>query len=205
MTRSVAISSHLSTFEACMPSSLGPFLVPSSHPPWPIIEAHWQPLLQEALLRNPAWWTPLLLNSCIDCGWSTTFLRTLHSLPRIFFKDIFDLGHFFFFFLKSSLNLLQNCFRFPFLVFWPWGTWVLSSLTRDQTSAPCIGRQSLNHWTIRKIPLPWILVYFQMYIAISKARFVSCNNFTLRKQYIRDQYYQKFGREERKLFIISSS
>ena len=30
--------------------------------------------------------------------------------------------------------------------------WHLSSLTRDQTDTPCIGRQSLNHWTTREVP-----------------------------------------------------
>ena len=28
--------------------------------------------------------------------------------------------------------------------------WDLSSLTRDETHAHCIGRQSLNHWTTRE-------------------------------------------------------
>ena len=28
-----------------------------------------------------------------------------------------------------------------------------SSWTRDQTCVPCIGRQILNHWTIREVPL----------------------------------------------------
>ena len=28
--------------------------------------------------------------------------------------------------------------------------WDLSSLTRDRTHIPCIGRQSLNHWTTGK-------------------------------------------------------
>ena len=33
----------------------------------------------------------------------------------------------------------------------------LSSLTRDQTHTPCIGRQNLNHWTTRKVtPTPAI-------------------------------------------------
>ena len=30
-------------------------------------------------------------------------------------------------------------------------TWDFSMLTRDQTNAICIGRQSLNHWTTREI------------------------------------------------------
>ena len=32
----------------------------------------------------------------------------------------------------------------------------LSLLTRDQTSVPCIGRQTLNHWTTRKIPINYL-------------------------------------------------
>ena len=31
--------------------------------------------------------------------------------------------------------------------------WDLSSLTRDQTHVPCIGRQILNHWTTREVPV----------------------------------------------------
>ena len=32
------------------------------------------------------------------------------------------------------------------------GMWYLSSLTRNQTCAPCIGRWSLNQWTTREVP-----------------------------------------------------
>ena len=32
------------------------------------------------------------------------------------------------------------------------GTWDLRSPTRDQTHAPCVARQILNHWTTREIP-----------------------------------------------------
>ena len=38
------------------------------------------------------------------------------------------------------------------LVFWPQGMWDLSSLVRDQTGTPCIGKQSLNQWTVREDP-----------------------------------------------------
>ena len=38
------------------------------------------------------------------------------------------------------------------LVFWPRGMWDLSSPTRDWTHTPCIGRWSLNHWTVREVP-----------------------------------------------------
>ena len=47
---------------------------------------------------------------------------------------------------KTLLNLLQYCL-FYVLFFWPQGMWDLSSLTRDWICIPCIGRQSLNHWT----------------------------------------------------------
>ena len=39
-----------------------------------------------------------------------------------------------------------------FWFFGLWGMWDLSSLTRDQTHTPCIGRWSLNHWTDREVP-----------------------------------------------------
>ena len=29
----------------------------------------------------------------------------------------------------------------------------LSSLTKDRTRTPCIGRRSLNHWTAREVPV----------------------------------------------------
>ena len=31
--------------------------------------------------------------------------------------------------------------------------WDPSSLTRDQTHIPCIGRRILNHWTAREVPI----------------------------------------------------
>ena len=31
--------------------------------------------------------------------------------------------------------------------------WDLNSLTRNRTQTPCIGRQSLNHWTAREAPV----------------------------------------------------
>ena len=34
----------------------------------------------------------------------------------------------------------------------PRSTWDCSSLTRDRTSVPCIGRQIPNHWTTREVP-----------------------------------------------------
>ena len=54
--------------------------------------------------------------------------------------------------LKSLLNLLQYCFCFYALVFWPLGMWNLSSLTRDQTHISSNGRQILHHWTTWEVP-----------------------------------------------------
>ena len=36
--------------------------------------------------------------------------------------------------------------------FWLQNMWDLSSLTRDQTHVPCIGRQILNHCTTGEVP-----------------------------------------------------
>ena len=59
-------------------------------------------------------------------------------------------------FLKTLLNLLQYCFCFMFLIFWPWGMWDFSSPTRDWTSTTYVGGHSLNHWTARKTPRSFI-------------------------------------------------
>ena len=54
--------------------------------------------------------------------------------------------------LKSLLNLLQYFFCFYTLLSWPWGLGDPSSLIRDWTRVPCIGRWSLNRWTTREVP-----------------------------------------------------
>ena len=45
-------------------------------------------------------------------------------------------------------------------IFWLWGMWDLSCLIRDRTCTPSTGRQGLNCWTTKEIPLPTLLVYF---------------------------------------------
>ena len=45
---------------------------------------------------------------------------------------------------------------FYVLVFWPRGMWDLSSLSRNQTCTPCVGRWSLNHWTARDVLGNWL-------------------------------------------------
>ena len=36
----------------------------------------------------------------------------------------------------------------------------LSSSTRDQTYSPCVGRQSLNHWTTKEVPPKYIFKHW---------------------------------------------
>ena len=56
-------------------------------------------------------------------------------------------------FKKILYWIFTLSFLFYFLVFWLQGTWDLSSLTRDWTRTPCIGRWSLNHWFAREVPI----------------------------------------------------
>ena len=72
----------------------------------------------------------------------------------------FCLGLFFLRFLvwtnfKVFIEFVTILLLFYVFVFWPWGMWDLSSPTRDWTHTPCIGRQSLNHWTAREVPV-WV-------------------------------------------------
>ena len=54
---------------------------------------------------------------------------------------------------KVFIEFVTILLLFYVLVFWPRGMWGLTSLTRDQTHTPFIGRQSLNHWTTREVPV----------------------------------------------------
>ena len=53
---------------------------------------------------------------------------------------------------KVFIEFVTILLLFYVLVYWPRGVWHLSSLTRDWTCTPCIGRQSFNHWTTREAP-----------------------------------------------------
>ena len=53
---------------------------------------------------------------------------------------------------KVFIEFVTILLLFYVLVYWPRGMWHLSSLFRDQTCTPCIGRQSFNHWTTREAP-----------------------------------------------------
>ena len=73
------------------------------------------------------------------------------------------------FFLMWTIFKLFNEFVTIFLtvstfwLFWRWGMWDLSFLTRDQTHIPYIGRRSLNHWTAREVPHLIVLIE-QIYV-----------------------------------------
>ena len=70
----------------------------------------------------------------------------MFSLGSFFLKDFLDVDHFKVFIEFVTVPL------FYILIFWPWGIWDLSTLTRDQARTPCIWRRSLNPWTSRETP-----------------------------------------------------
>ena len=62
------------------------------------------------------------------------------------------------FLLKAFIEFCYNVtsvfyisFFVCFFFFWLWEVWDLSYPTRNETCTPCIGRQSLNHKTIRDV------------------------------------------------------
>ena len=108
------------------------------------------------MTTSPQSMPKLLLGNLVECllfCWSKP-----GPFPNLSHFSEFSLSLSLFFFLlwiilKSLLNLLHHCFCFLcFSFFWPWGMWVFSSLTRDWTHTPCVGRWSLNHWTTRDVP-----------------------------------------------------
>ena len=90
--------------------------------------------------------------------WDNIFTWGFDKMVLAGFFKVF----FFFFgcgpFLKSLLNLLQHRFCFMLYVFWPWGTWNLSSPTSDQAPTSCTERQSINRRPIREVPR-WLLLF----------------------------------------------
>ena len=56
------------------------------------------------------------------------------------------------FFLEVFIEFGTILLLFYVLVSCPKDRKDLSSLSKDQTHTSCIGRQSLNHWTARKVP-----------------------------------------------------
>ena len=52
---------------------------------------------------------------------------------------------------KVFIEFVTILLLFYVLVFWPWGMGDLSSLTRDQTKMPHVGKQSRNYWITREV------------------------------------------------------
>ena len=80
-------------------------------------------------------------------GFSSHFSFSVGREKEQFFFQSFDVDH-----LKYLLNLIQYSFCFMFCFTSSLVVWNLSSLTRNWTHAPCIGRRSLNHWIARDVP-----------------------------------------------------
>ena len=78
---------------------------------------------------------------------SVSMYRRLHCF-FFFFKISSDVDHF-----KSLLNLLQYCFCFMFWIFGQEACGILVPQPGIKPAHPCSERQSLNHWTIREVPL----------------------------------------------------
>ena len=74
---------------------------------------------------------------------------------QIFFFFFLKIFFFFWcgpFFFKVFIEFVTILLLFYVLVFWPQGTWDLSSPTRGWTRTPCTGRQNLKHWTTSEVP-----------------------------------------------------
>ena len=72
-----------------------------------------------------------------------------------FFWDFFLMWTIF----KVFTEFVTILLLFYVLVFWLWGMWDPSSLTRDRTCTPCTGRQSLTHWFTREVPGTSVLYF----------------------------------------------
>ena len=58
---------------------------------------------------------------------------------------------------KDLIEFVTISLQFYILAFCLGGPWGPSSPARDQTCNFCIGRQSLNHWTAREVPMAFFL------------------------------------------------
>jgi len=88
-------------------------------------------------------WSRLRFQPLVNYHLTCIHLLMPKSLQSFFFFFFFDVDHFW-----SLYSVCYNIVSVLCLVFWPWGMWDLSFPNRDWTHIPCIGRGSLNHWTI---------------------------------------------------------
>ena len=84
--------------------------------------------------------------------------------------------------LKVFIEFVTILFLFSVLVSWPQGMWDLSFPTKHWTHTPCIGRQSLKHWTTREVPQRFLLTgkcfpQFFAWLVVLSSRFSSVFTF----------------------------
>ena len=79
---------------------------------------------------------------------------SFYPLSHMWFPGLFSFYDFFFMWaiFKIFIEFVTILVLFYVLVPWLQGKGDLTSLTRDPTHTPCIGRQSLKHWTAREVP-----------------------------------------------------
>ena len=124
---------------------------------YPIPFHHWWMLntcTAKAAQRLSTFHLPSVMEfSLTVCWWYTCSKTPFYLFYFIFLKSFFLMWTIF----KVFIEFVTTLLLFYVLVFWPWRMWDPSSLTRDQTDTPFIGRWSLNHWTTREVPQNAIL------------------------------------------------
>ena len=155
---------------------------------------------KECWLSRSLWW--VISNVCYECqdgqGWhfmylpSQTYINKHLKIKSMYYWPCYwpewmllFLSCFFFLFLKMW-TISKSCIC---LVYWLWGTCDLSCPSRNQTSTLCIGRWSLNHWTVREVPM-WLYIVSNSY---SLAR--------VQPQWIQDNSKRRQSRHPRKELI----
>ena len=95
-------------------------------------------------------WHPFCWSLNVQFRWQLTSCSSRKTfIPFLKKKNSFLMWTIF----KVFIEFITRLLLFQVLFFWPWGLWDLSSLTRDRTCSPCIGRCSLNHWTASEVSL----------------------------------------------------
>ena len=118
--------------------------------------AHYQSSLTKQILRYIRACLAWLVSQKITMIGFFTLLLSISPeevLKSLFKKDIFLMWMIFKVFIEFVTILLPFYALGFFFFFWLQSMWELSSLTRDWTRTPCVGRQSLNHWTTREVPI----------------------------------------------------
>ena len=110
----------------------------------------------------PDMWSLALLNApTIVCFFLYTHISCFGFPPTsefIFFFFFFKISFLFFSFffmwtiLKIFIEFVTTLLLFYGLVFWPQKACGILTLDQGWNSHPCIGRQSLNHWTTQGSP-----------------------------------------------------